>query len=272
MPVRSPSSPWTSRVLTRRPADGFAVAGVLFMTTFLLTLCMINVKHLPIYVALVFLVGAGFIDALFFASTIQKVPKGAWFTLTLAGCIGIFLAGWTWAKGLENAFDATHRTSLSQLFPRHARESEKLAELQMASASADDKDLAATSVLPISPSISRQLDGDADRKVNFATEEKPTWQGQLDLATPHGLCALPRVGALTYFHHLGSGAGAPHSFTALVQQSLSLPRVVIFLSIRVVGAPHLMEEDKYLVDKVRTLEGFYVMSAFTPVDPHLARH
>lgn len=71
--------------------------------------------------------------------------------------------------------------------------------------------------------------------------------------------ACQQVPILSFFHHLGSGNGAPHSFTAMVQRQMTLPRVVVILAIRIVDVPRLDEEDKILINKLRSMEGFYVM-------------
>ena len=83
----------------------------------------------------------------------------------------------------------------------------------------------------------------------------PVYSPEIKLSGP-----LPRLECFSFFHHLGRGVGAPHSFSALLRHQPALPRVVVFLSIRVVGVPHLQEEDKYLIDKLRTLSGFYLMT------------
>ena len=68
--------------------------------------------------------------------------------------------------------------------------------------------------------------------------------------------------------------GVPHSFVSFLQRYPALPEIVvrsrlsggqpqlsdqiqIFLSTRIVGVPHVPEEDRYIVNKVRSLQGFY---------------
>jgi KUP system potassium uptake protein len=34
-------------------------------------------------------------------------------------------------------------------------------------------------------------------------------------------------------------------------------KIQIFLSTRIVGVPHVPEDDRYIVNKVRSLQGFY---------------
>ncbi|KAH9824988.1 potassium transporter [Melampsora americana] len=100
---------------------GSAVAGILILTTFLMTMVMcticpqVHFKQVKLWVAILFFLVTGFVDAAFFASTIQKVPHSAWFTLTLGCLIGVFLLFWTWAKEMEDLFDSPNRVRLSQL-------------------------------------------------------------------------------------------------------------------------------------------------------------
>jgi KUP system potassium uptake protein len=53
---------------------GFCVSGTLLMTTFLLSLVMLYVSKWHFSIPLIFFLLSGFIDGLFFASSLQKVP------------------------------------------------------------------------------------------------------------------------------------------------------------------------------------------------------
>ncbi|EFP81578.2 uncharacterized protein PGTG_07827 [Puccinia graminis f. sp. tritici CRL 75-36-700-3] len=339
-------------------AYGFAVAGVLITTTFLMTMVMIHVKGMPVWLSLLFFTLAGFFDALFFASALQKIPHGAWFTLTLGCLIGLFLLFWTWAKGLEDKFDAAHRIKLGQLLIKHSSPDQPVTPLKSANSElpgrgggavygypSENDALQQYPSTPVTPThnpseillapmhisdlalheepeemksdeimeekqemINLPATGDEQRnsheqKVtihephhprssshnvssyppvqaihqitkhlttsqhsprfarrqntfdNQAITLNPVYSPDVILSGP-----LPRLECFSFFHHLGEGIGAPHSFSALLRHQPALPRVVVFLSIRVVSVPHLQEEDKYLIDKLRTLSGFYLMT------------
>ncbi|KAH9824989.1 potassium transporter-domain-containing protein [Melampsora americana] len=393
-------------------AYGFAVAGVLFATTFLMTMVMfdnshqIHVKGVNLWVGVLFFVVTGFVDAAFFASTLKKVPHGAWFTLTLGCLIGIFLLFWTWAKELEDLFDSNHRVRLSQLLIHRLphmpsnlskenyllgskdnepsideeifkeldavdhpesqigcnkfkarlailrnnslppisdlalhEEPEEIEEFDEKHYDSPDQDLRTQpgSILttsrrydspapeietPSSPTQQALLDTPkrsssrdpspggtqkitiaepAERKASSNTTNYPPIQSNQgpNPSSPQNLTGsyssiprvqrrqasqlstilgselggsehltlnpafyegrslgdpLPRLECFSFFHHHGRGIGAPHSFTSLLKHQPALPRVIVFLSIRVVGVPHLQEEDKYLIDKLRSLE------------------
>lgn len=86
---------------------GLCVSGTLFCTTLLLSLVMFYVRGWNVFIAVGFFLLSGFIDALFFSSSLQKVPHGAWFTLVLSVVLGAFLCFWTWAKNLEDRYAPT---------------------------------------------------------------------------------------------------------------------------------------------------------------------
>jgi KUP system potassium uptake protein len=62
------------RALKKEISYGFCLSGTLLMTTLLLSLVMFYVKSWHFTVPLVFFLLSGFIDGLFFASSLQKVP------------------------------------------------------------------------------------------------------------------------------------------------------------------------------------------------------
>jgi KUP system potassium uptake protein len=70
---------------------------------------------------------------------------------------------------------------------------------------------------------------------------------------------LPRISAVAVFHKSSSSiVGVPSSFYAFLRRWPSLPRVVIFLSTRVVGLAHVDFQDRYSISKVRSLEGPFI--------------
>ena len=48
----------------------------LIITTLMLTLAMIYVRHLPVIMALAFCLVFGFVDSLFFGASLSKIPTG----------------------------------------------------------------------------------------------------------------------------------------------------------------------------------------------------
>jgi KUP system potassium uptake protein len=68
---------------------------------------------------------------------------------------------------------------------------------------------------------------------------------------------LPRIDSCAVFHKITSGRGVPHTFIGFIRRWPSLPRVVIFLSVCLVPRPRVPVDERYVVSKVRTVEGFY---------------
>lgn len=73
---------------------------------------------------------------------------------------------------------------------------------------------------------------------------------------------LARIQTCAVFHKLTVGRGVPHSFIGFLRQWPALPRVVIFLAVRVLPIAHMPPEDRYAVTKVRTIQGFYGVTYF----------
>ncbi|CEQ41632.1 SPOSA6832_03369 [Sporobolomyces salmonicolor] len=252
---------------------GFAVSGVLLITTGIISIAIVKLKHLPVIVALHFLVGAGFIDGLFFGATALKVPHGAWFTLGLACILLILFTGWTWAKHLEDKFDETHRYRLTDVMHRAA--TLHLDDSQETSESVPVKCAEATDSFGIDVMQKRD-------HVRISTHQpKPRTSGQVggDLEASNG-AALARLPVFAFFHNSSSHNydGAPHSFSAFLRAYPSLPQVIVvcflalasrerkldltplplsqFLTVRVVGVPRVTDDaDRFLIDRVRSFEG-----------------
>lgn len=58
--------------LTPLCADGFAVSGVLIITTTMLAISVVHLKHLPVLAGIVFFLFFGFLDGLFWGATLPS--------------------------------------------------------------------------------------------------------------------------------------------------------------------------------------------------------
>ncbi|GAA5873740.1 hypothetical protein JCM3774_000155 [Rhodotorula dairenensis] len=232
-------------------AYGFAVSGVMFITTCTLAIAFIQVKHLPVYVAIIYFFASAFIDCLFFGATLKKVPHGAWFSLGLGVLLLVLLLLWAWARGLEDKFDHLHRYRLSEVMrPKREEKSEddapappqlpNLKEGDIASLTAIASNEGTSTTLPTVPALRR-----------FKTK-LPSYEA-ID-GSP--LARLP-VFALFHNNSESSGEGAPHSFTAFLHSYPALPQVIIFLSVRTVGVPTVAFDDRFLVERLRQFDGVF---------------
>jgi len=80
------------------------------------------------------------------------------------------------------------------------------------------------------------------------TEEKSQTEEKMVLA---------RLPTCAIFHKTSAGKGAPHTFYGFLRQWPSVPRIVIFLSVRVKPIARIPAEERYQVTKVRSIPGFY---------------
>ncbi|KAJ6585288.1 potassium transporter [Mycena capillaripes] len=220
-------------------AYGFAVATVMFSTTILLAVQMRWVKNWPAVVAIGYFVLWGFFDGLFWGASLKKVPKGAWVPLMIGVILMLFMSFWTWAKGLEDKFDGEHRENLRHfIFPDIDQEMRDDGE-------AEDVE---------------GEDGEAEIKMkDVKYHYKVTAQGEKE---ENGSQPLGRLPTCAVFHKIAPGQGAPHTFIGFIRQWPALPRVVIFLSVSVVPIARVPGEDRFAITKVRTVEGFYGVTAY----------
>lgn len=209
-------------------AYGFAVSGVLIVTTSILAVAIVRLKHLPVIVAVLFFIGFGFVDALFFGASLKKVPHGAWFTLGMAVVLWVLFRFWSWAQNLEADFDSTHRYRLSEVLSKFSDslESDELGDDGASAPILPHNELSRTN------SNLKLVDGDAQ---------------------------VSRLPVFALFHNISGGTlnGVPHSFAAFLKAYPALPEVTIFFNIRIVGIPHTVEEERYVVSRVRSFDGIY---------------
>ncbi|GAA5909582.1 hypothetical protein JCM6882_003461 [Rhodosporidiobolus microsporus] len=216
-------------------AYGFAVSGVLLITTTMIALAMVELKHLPILLAVGYFLGSGFIDGLFIGATAKKVPHGAWFPLGLACILLILLLLWSWAKGLEDRFDRDHRCTLSSIMRRTPG----------ADVDVDEK---------------VELAGEGD--IALAETETNRRSSKMDLPSYEmtgGGASLARPHVFALFHNLSSVAcdGAPHAFAAFLRSYPALPEIIVFLTLRTVNVPHVPAPERFLVERQRNYQGVY---------------
>ncbi|KAJ7288009.1 potassium transporter [Mycena rebaudengoi] len=212
-------------------AYGFAVATVMLSTTLLLAVQMRFVKQWPVVVAVNFFIVWGFVDGLFWGASLKKVPLGAWVPLMIGVVLMLCMSMWTWAKGLEDQFDGNNRQNLRHFI--HADAIEKDAD--------EDEE---------------EPENVKERDLKYHIEQIPAPDG---VAVTQPLVRLPTCAV---FHKVARGRGVPHSFIAFIRQWPALPRVVIFLSVSVVPVARVPSPDRYAITKVRSVEGFYGVTAY----------
>jgi len=172
----------------------------------------------------------GFFDALFWGASLNKVPHGAWVPLVIGIVILMIMTLWVWAKRLEDDFDGQNRMNLRHFIG--INESKK----------------------PVSDD---DISTEAEYPLSYYYIQNPLMYGPFDEKTTEQRVDIERIPTFAIFHKLASGKGVPHTFVGFIRQWPALPRVVVFLSVCIVPLPRIPLEERYIVTKVRTVQGFY---------------
>lgn len=235
-------------------AYGFAVATVMIVTTSFIAIQIYCVKKQPLILSIAFFCFFVFFDGLFWGASLKKVPHGAWVPLMIGSALTMLMVFWTWARGLEDEFDGKNRKNPRSFLvsrPNSRRPQTPLGENQDAGKLTSD-DVLEMDMLPQLThrgTTSNVHDDEEDFKVpdtlTFVDENSNEEMGIVRLPT----CAV--------FHKLTAGKGVPHAFYGFIKQMPALPRLVIFLSVKLIPLAHVPEEDRYYVTRVRSIKGFY---------------
>ncbi|TCD71664.1 hypothetical protein EIP91_005430 [Steccherinum ochraceum] len=247
-------------------AYGFAVSTVMLTTTVLVALQIMFVKRLPVLLALAFFLTFGFFDGLFWGAALKKIPHGAWVPLMIGVILLAVMAFWTWARSLEDEFDGHNRRNLRHIIIR--RDEDDGLEVAIRSPPNSDhgheikefkepleEDLGSVTSHELKRSTYYMLDRDWEGHTGAVAK---TAEGEVDSDVSEiGLKVLARIPTCAVFHKLTTGRGVPHSFVSFFRQWPALPRIVIFLSVRMLPVAYVQPSERYLATKVRTIDGFY---------------
>ena len=89
-------------------AYGLCVTIVTFITTSLVVIVQIVVWRWNIFAVSLFFLVFAFIDGSYIASTILKVPQGAWFTLVVGIILASLMFLWHWGKQIQWIYEKNH--------------------------------------------------------------------------------------------------------------------------------------------------------------------
>jgi len=193
-----------------------------------------------VFIAVGFFVIFGFLDGLFWTASLEKIPHGAWATLMLALVMMVFMLFWTWAKRLEDRFDGTNRRNL-----RHF----------IIATEKGDVALPAGAPPPLVSEADELTVGDSVQQYYYYARDRTAYDSAAE--KDEDKRELVRIPTCAIFHKFASGKGVPHSFVGFIRQWPALPQVVIFLSVCVLPAPRVPPHERYDVNKVRSVKGFY---------------
>nr|ODN93273.1 potassium uptake protein [Cryptococcus depauperatus CBS 7841] len=225
-------------------AYGFAVATVFIVTSTLIALSIPFVKNMSYFLGVAFLLFFGFVDALFWGASLKKVPHGAWFPLALGGILCLIMVFWAYCRQLESEFESTNSQRLTRLLVplEDSKVQFKLGEASPSPFNDEHNEVLHTA------SGEREQEGPKD----------------LGLVLPSGeIKALTKIPVMSIFHREEVNQGVPYSFAKFLAHYPALPSVVIFLTTRVVGVPNVPSCDRFIINKVRSVEGFYTVTMRT---------
>ncbi|XP_073104746.1 potassium transporter 7-like isoform X2 [Elaeis guineensis] len=93
-------------------AYGIACVIVMFVTTWLMALVIIFVWQKHVLLALLFLISFGSIEAVYFSSSVMKVPQGGWAPLVLSFVIMVIMYVWHYGTRRKYQFDLQNKVSM----------------------------------------------------------------------------------------------------------------------------------------------------------------
>ena len=128
----------------------------------------------------------------------------AWFTLTLGGVLASILLFWTWAKGLEDRFDASHRVFLNEIFKHYISDDDAVKPSEEQEKTTSSQSLAPVGILAPGLTPGDEKSDELERlptqihdgkRVHIIVQESPH---ALSLADGEGRpLQLPRVSTFT---------------------------------------------------------------------------
>ena len=147
---------------------------------------------------------------------------------------------WAWGRDREERFELDHTQRLGDLFVADP-----------------NVDLEEKEELP--DEITTLRDGPSTSGVKASEPSTPQARHPIAIRRADGTPqTLPLISRMAIFYgSTPSGIGVPHSFAEFLRGYPALPRIVVFLNTRIVTVPHVNNQFRYSVNKVRSMEGFY---------------
>uniref|UniRef100_A0ACD5WGP0 Uncharacterized protein n=1 Tax=Avena sativa TaxID=4498 RepID=A0ACD5WGP0_AVESA len=93
-------------------AYGMACAGVMVVTTLLMSMVIVFVWQLGFLMATLFLLAFGVVEAAYLSAALMKVPQGGWLPLALSIVFVAIMYVWHYGTRLKHTFDVQNKVSL----------------------------------------------------------------------------------------------------------------------------------------------------------------
>ncbi|KAL3152408.1 hypothetical protein ABBQ32_001459 [Trebouxia sp. C0010 RCD-2024] len=226
-------------------AYGVAVSSVLFGTTVLVYLVMLMIWETNFFLATAFVLFFGFIDMVYTTANLNKVPRGGWFALAIAGAVFCVSFLWWWGTHIKlNGILASQMKMEDLLMPARAPNSKKDDSVSPDDDAAAPKPVTEAGTVPNSPT--------ADAEEDMGTSTAPAvdvdgLRDELKLAgTGQPLVRIPAVGLL----FADTLYGAPTLLPELVNRWGAVHQILVILTVRQVAVSTVEERERLLFRKL----------------------
>ncbi|KAI7844072.1 hypothetical protein COHA_002216 [Chlorella ohadii] len=221
-------------------AYGLAVVSVMLLDTSLLALVMVTAWQWHLGVVSAFWLIFTFETGAFFSSNVEKVPQGAWLSLTIAVVLACVSYVWHWGQTAKMELVRNGRTLLRDLF-----------EEDTGAADAGAKPgLGRASVTSISTATSEKSGVPGVPALRLASTKRP-------------VARVPGIGV--YFNELL--IGVPPVLERFLQLMPAIHSVVIFLTVRVVPVPTVLPSERLLLRRLRFPGFYHVVARYGYMEP-----
>ncbi|KAK9359121.1 potassium transporter [Lipomyces starkeyi] len=244
-------------------AYGLGISMDFFVTTTLITLCLVYVYRVSWYLYIPFFLAFGTLDMCFVVAGVRKIPHGAWFPLVVAVVMTCFITFWRWARSLkvDNEYDS--RVRVGAVFEGLEKNVERNAETfllgRITTASLfKDADID-QNMIPLKDMVHRMPD---DRPTNSPESSPAPSEAALRLRSdpPIEVARMPHIVALVHSNvtqTLHSPNTVPHILTRLLNVFPGLPEYIVLVGSRVSDKPFIADESRVNVHAMRNMPGFY---------------
>lgn len=214
---------------------GLGVAMDFFVTTNLITVCLLYVYQAPLVVALFFFLVTSALDVTLIVAGLRKVPHGAWFPLMMSVLVFLFISVWRWGRSLKVRQEYNDRIKIRDIFELKVPPQ---VFMQLGSTSEDVKEITSGFIQPFE---------------NDSLRVKLSTGDTVPIERHPGLSIM----YTNVMHTLNSPNTVPALFKSVITSFPSLPENFVFLGIRIATVPYLPLNERILLQPMRTLPGFY---------------
>ncbi|KAK9370981.1 potassium transporter [Lipomyces kononenkoae] len=245
-------------------AYGLGISMDFFVTTTLITFCLVYVYRVAWYLYVPFFLAFGALDMCFVVAGIRKVPHGAWFPLVVTIVMTSFISFWRWARSLKVDYEYGSRVRVGTIFDgvekNVDRNAETLALGRVLTNTLFEDDEMDKNKVPLKDLGHRV--GEEQHSESTPPPPPVSSAGELRLRAdpPLAVARMPHVVALLHSNvtqTLHSPNTVPQILSRLLKIFPGLPEHVVLLGSRVADMPFIAGDSKVNVHAMRNVPGFY---------------